>query len=402
LSRDRLILYSSAFIRALATGMIGVLLGIYLAQVGLSTARLGIVIGAGLAGGAVATLIGAVWGDRIGRRRYLVLLAILGIAGAAVVAAASQALVLGVASFLGMLNGMGRDRGPALAIEQALLPATAPDHERTRVVAWYNVLQDVGHALGSLCAGLPVVLRRFAHLSELDSLRAPFALYALLMLATLVLYLGLSSAIEGVRRARAVPVTPESRRIVARISALFALDSLGGGFLTTALISFFFFKRFGAGEGTIGVLFFGARIMNAASHLGAAWLAARIGLVNTMVFTHVPSSLLLLTVAFAPTFPIAAILFLLREGLVEMDVPTRTSYVMAMVKPEERLYASGVTSIVRLGAWAVAPSFAGLFMQGISLATPLFLGAGMKIAYDILLYRAFRHLKPPEERAPQP
>ena len=397
LKRDRTLLYSAAFIRALATGMIGVLLGIYLAKTGLDPTRIGFVIAAGLAGGAMATLLATLRGNHLGRRRLLAVLALLGVAGAGVAAFATDEWVLGAAAFFGMLNGMGRDRGAALAIEQALLPATAPDTERTRVVAWYNVLQDSGHALGSLCAGIPALLRSRAAMGELDSLRAPFALYAALILATLVLYLRLSPAIEAAPHERATKVSPETRTLVLRISALFAMDSLGGGFLTTALISYFFFVRFGVGEAVIGILFFGARVANAFSHLGAAWIARRIGLVNTMVFTHIPSSLLLASVAFAPNFAIAAILFLLREGLVEMDVPTRQSYVMAMVKPEERLYASGVTSIVRMGAWAVAPSFAGLFMQG-TLAMPLFIGSGLKIAYDILLYRAFRKLKPPEER----
>ncbi len=397
LPRDRTLLYSAAFIRALATGMVGVLLGIYLAKTGLDPTRIGLVIAAGLAGGAMATLLATLRGDQFGRRRLLVALALLGIAGAGVAAFATHAWVLGAAAFFGMLNGMGRDRGAALAIEQALLPATAADTDRTRVVAWYNVLQDAGHAIGSLCAGIPELLRSRAAMGELDSLRAPFALYAVLILVTLVLYLRLSPAVEAAPHARAVKVSPESRKLVLRISALFAMDSLGGGFLTTALISYFFFVRFGVGEAVIGTLFFGARIANAISHLGAAWLARRIGLVNTMVFTHIPSSLLLASVAFAPNFAIAAILFLLREGLVEMDVPTRQSYVMAMVKPEERLYASGVTSLVRMSAWAVAPSLAGLFMQG-ALALPLFIGSGLKIAYDILLYRAFRGLKPPEER----
>jgi MFS family permease len=179
---------------------------------------------------------------------------------------------------------------------------------------------------------------------------------------------------------------------------LFGVDSLAGGFLTTSLLSFFFFQRFGASEATIAALFFGARVVNAASHLAAAWLARRIGLVNTMVFTHIPSSLLLVTVAFAPNFPVAAVLFLMREGLVEMDVPTRQSYVMAMVRPEERTFASGVTSLVRLGGWAVAPSFAGLLMRGASLAAPLYVGAAMKICYDVLLFIAFRKRRAPEER----
>jgi len=185
--------------------------------------------------------------------------------------------------------------------------------------------------------------------------------------------------------------------VLWRIGSLFALDSLGGGFLTATLLSVFFFKRFGVDEALLGPLFFGARVANAASHLGAAWLAKRIGLVATMVTTHIPSSLLLLTVPFAPTFPIAAALFLLREGLVEMDVPTRQSYVMAVVRPEERTFASGMTQLVRTGAWAVAPAFAGAMMEGVSMATPLVAGAAMKIVYDVLLWVSFRKLKPPEE-----
>jgi MFS family permease len=183
-----------------------------------------------------------------------------------------------------------------------------------------------------------------------------------------------------------------------KISSLFAIDSLAGGFLTTALLSFFFHQRFGVGLETIGPLFFAARVANAVSHLGAAWLASRIGLVRTMVFTHIPSSLLLLSVAYAPNFRVAAVLFLLREGLVEMDVPTRQSYVMAVIRPEERTVASGVTHLVRLGAWAVAPVFAGAMMAGGSLVLPLVIGASMKIGYDLLLWRAFRHVAPPEER----
>ena len=192
-------------------------------------------------------------------------------------------------------------------------------------------------------------------------------------------------------------VSSKTRTILTKISALFAVDALAGGFLTTAMLSYFFFERFGATEAVIGGLFFGARLMNAASHLGAAWLAKRIGLVNTMVFTHIPSSLLLVTVAFAPSFEVAALLFLLREGLVEMDVPTRQSYVLAVVEPEARTFASGVTNLVRLSAWAVAPALAGAMMTGGSLVIPLVAGAAMKIAYDLLLWRAFRRLRPPEE-----
>ena len=206
----------------------------------------------------------------------------------------------------------------------------------------------------------------------------------------------MSGRIE-VPRGESAAVTPASRRVLTRISALFAIDAIGGGFLTTALLAYFFYERFGVGIESIGLLFFVARIANALSHFAAAWLAARIGLVNTMVFTHIPSSLLLLTVPFMPSFPVAAALFLVREALVEMDVPTRQSYVMAVVRPEERTFASGVTHLVRLAGWAVAPAIAGLLMTGTSLAAPLVVGAALKIVYDIVLWRAFRNLHPPEE-----
>jgi predicted MFS family arabinose efflux permease len=327
----------------------------------------------------------------------LVALSVLSAGGAAVFAASSSLNLLLVAAFLGMINGAGRDRGAALILDQAILPSTTSDQDRTRAFAWYNVLQDTGHAAGALLGGLPVLLRGALPLDETGSLRAALGVVAVLLAATALLYAGLSPS-TAPSSPRRVPLSPDSRRTLWKISSLFAVDSVAGGFLTASLLAYFFFERFGASEATVAVLFFGARLANAGSHLAAAWLARRIGLVNTMVFTHMPSSLLLATVAFAPNFPVAALLFLLREGLVEMDVPTRQSYVLGVVRPEERTVASGVTHLVRLGGWAVAPAFAGLLMRDASLATPLFIGSAMKIAYDVLLYLSFRRLKPTEER----
>lgn len=395
--RDRYILYAAAFLRALATGMIAVLIGIHLAKIGFNPSVIGVIVAAGLSGAALAALLVTWAGDHLGRRRTFLVLALLGALGGIAVAVAGRPWVVGLAAFFGMLNGMGRDRGPSMILDQAVLPGTVPDEKRTITFAYYNVVQDAGHAFGSLLAGLPVLLQRFLPIAEPEALRWAVGGYALLLLLTAILYWGLSPGVESTSKAQTVAVTPATKRIVTRISLLFALDGLGGGFLTTAMLSLFFFTRFHVGEAVIGVLFFGARLMNAVSHLGAAWLAKRIGLVNTMVFTHVPSSLLLATVPFAPSFAIAAILFLVREGLVEMDVPTRQSYVMAVVRPEERTFASGVTHLVRLAAWAAAPGFAGLFMRGASLAAPLVIGAGMKLSYDALLFTAFRSVKPPEE-----
>ncbi|MCC6656783.1 MAG: MFS transporter [Rhodocyclaceae bacterium] len=394
---DRRLLYTAAFLRALATGMAGVLLGLTLARLGFSAAAIGAVLSAGLAGATLALVLVTWAGDRLGRRRCLLWLSLLGAAGGIGAALVSGPLVMAAAAFVGTLNGMGRDRGAALVLEQAILPATTDDAGRTHAFARYNLLTDIGHALGALLAATPTLLAAMG-VDETQAYRAMFLLYALLLSAGAPLALKLSPTAEtgadGPRR----PVSPESKKIVWKISGLFAIDSIAGGFLGTALLSYYFFERFAVSAALIGGLFFAARVLNALSHLGAAWLAARIGLVNTMVFTHIPSSVLLASVAFAPNFWVAAILFLLREGLVEMDVPTRQSYVMAVVGPEERTFASGVTHLVRVGGWAVAPTFAGWLMQAASLAAPLFIGAGMKIAYDLLLWRAFRRIKPPEER----
>jgi len=398
-SSDRRLIFTTAFLRAVGTGMTGVLAGLYLARLGLSAATTGLVVSAGLAGAACASLLATTSADGFGRRRFLIVVSLFGALGCLAMLGAHAIPAIVLFAALGMLNGMGRDRGASLVVEQAILPSTIADSDRTRTFAWYNVLQDMGHALGSLMAALPSVAHHALGWDETFALRAGLAAAALLTAAALAFYPRLSAAVESAAPRTRVAVAPETRRILWRISSLFLLDSLGGGFLTASLISWFFFQRFGVGEGSLGLLFFAARVLNALSHLGAAWLAKRIGLVNTMVFTHIPSSLLLVTVAFAPSFPIACVLFLLREGLVEMDVPTRQSYVMAVVKPEERTIASGVTQLVRMGAWAVGPVLAGWAMQTFSLGAPLAIAASMKLGYDILLWSAFRNVRPPEEQA---
>ncbi|CAK0762320.1 ABC transporter permease [Gammaproteobacteria bacterium] len=396
--KDRRILYFTTFLRAFATGVLGVLLGLYLARLNLSVATLGIVLSMGLLGAVGAALLVTMMGDRLGRRRVLVGLALLNAAGTGGLALVSGAGALVALAFFGMVNGMGRDRGAALIVEQAILPATANDTERTRVYAWYNVVQDFGHALGGLAAAAPTLMRMAFHIEELDSLRVMVLICSALSLVAGMAYLRLSANVEVIEPPHWPQISPASRRILTRISQLFALDSVAGGFLGSALLAYFFFERFGVSEAAVATLFFVARLANALSHLGAAWLATRIGLVKTMVFTHIPSSLVLATVPFAPDFLTAAALFLVRESLVEMDVPTRQSYVMAMVQPEERTFASGVTHLVRLAGWAVGPVMAGAAMTGLTLAAPLVVGATLKVSYDLLLWQAFRHLSPREEK----
>jgi len=403
--RDRFLIYAAAFLRSLGIGMTGVLLALHLHALGWDVRQTGLLVSAGLAGIATATLLTSFLADRA-RRRTLILLGVLNcLGGLALVfspAANGTHAMLLAAAFFGMINGLGRDRGPAYALEQALLPSTTTAERRTWTIAWYSLLMDAGLALGSLAAGLPFLLRSSWGWELAASYRAAWWLYTFLALASLALCATLSPAVEAATRADSAAHSAKSPRrehlpVVYKLAALTGMDSLGGGFLSSALVSYWFFSRFGAGEQLLGLLFFGARVANAISHLVAAWLARRIGLLNTMVFTHLPSSLFLIAVPFAPSLPWAVALFIAREGLVEMDVPTRQSYILAVVPPEERGFASGVTTFTRNVSYATAPAFAGWAMKGLSLASPLFLGGGIKIVYDIVLYTAFRRVKPPEE-----
>ena len=404
--RDRFLIYGAALLRSLGIGLLGVLLGIVLFRAGASSLQIGLVIATGIAGGAAATSVVSFYGDMMGRRRTLVVLSLLAALGGIGLALTPRFPVLLAIAFVGMLNGTGTDRGAAFAMEQAVLPGLVSDTHRTWALSWYNVILDSGSAIGALAAGLPFLLQRWLALDRAASYAGIFFGYAALNLLSGILYLLMSPQVEVTQATKPQSlhpvspqsVSPETRSIVLKLTALFSLDSLGGGFLTDALVSYWFFRRFGIPEHSLGILFFAVHLLNAGSHLGAAWLAKKFGLVNTMVFTHLPSSLFLIAVPLAPSIKLAIPLFLLREALAEMDVPTRQSYVAAVVRPEERTFASGITNLSRNVCWAVGSSLAGVTMQSIAFSTPLVLGGGLKIGYDILLYRAFRHLKPPEEQ----
>ena len=397
------LIYLAALVRSTCVGLVGVVLAIHLSDRGMSIAALGLLIGVGLAGSATATVVVGLRGDRFGRKRTFIVLALLTASGYASVGLGAPLWALAPLAFVGMLNGMGRDRGAAVALEQAVLPETTDAAGRTRVLAWYNVVLDAGLAMGALFGALPSLLVRLSSLSSLEAYRITFLVCAVVTLLTACGYAALSPAIE-MAPAPAAPfgeaaITPRTKRVVAGLAGLFALDSLGSGFLGSSLIAYWFFHGFGLSATEIAGLFFAARVLNAASHVAAAWLARRIGLLNTMVATHLPSSVFLMVAPMAPSALVASVLFLAREALVEMDVPTRQSYVMAIVSPRERLYASGMTNVTRLVSWAIAPPIAGAIMSGLSLAAPLIVGGSLKIAYDLMLFVSFRELKPPEEGA---
>jgi len=387
--------------RSFGIGLLGVVLGVFLYREGYSSTAIGLVIAAGLAGAATGTVFITFKADRLGRRRTLFVLSLLTAVGSLPLIFHFGLPAMALIAFLGMLNGMGSDRSPAFALEQATIPGLVSDEKRTWALAWYSVVLDASGAMGALAAGIPIAAQKWWSMDLARSYRLLFMAYAAISVLTALLYLLLSPDVEirkvgtpGTRMA----VSPETKSTIKRLSALFAIDAFGGGFLTDALVSYWFFRRFGIAESQLALLFFAVHVLNALSHLGAAWLARRIGLIKTMVFTHLPSSMFLIAAAFMPSPRWAIVLFLLRESLVEMDVPTRQSYVAAVVQPEERTFAAGVTNLVRNGAWAAASAVAGVFMQQVAFAAPLLLGGGLKIIYDGLLWRAFRHLAPPEEQ----
>jgi len=397
--RLRRTLYVAAFLRALAIGLMAVLIGLYAARLGLSAQQIGIILSCALWGAALAALFTLLAGARVQERSLLVSLCTLPVLGAAIFLASDDFNVLAAAAFVGMFNVHGRDRGAIPILEQAIFPATVSDAERTKAFAWYNVLLDAGYAAGGLLAALPALLEAFG-LATLEAMRASLFLFCFLYGAAGVLYARLPKRLSGVAPVTLGQLSPKSRPIVTKISLLFLLDSFGGGFIGSALLAYFFAERFGVPAAQVAVLFAVGRVLSAFSHLAAAWLAKRIGLINTMVFTHIPTSLLLFTIVATDDFFWAAFFFLLREAMNEMDVPTRQSYVMAVVEPQERLAASGITSLVRSCGWAMAPMLAGAMMTAGGLGLPLIAAGTAKITYDLLLWREFRRVKPPEELDP--
>jgi hypothetical protein len=326
---------------------------------------------------------------------------LLMIAAGAVFATTDWVPLLILAAAIGVISPTGNEVGPFLAIEQAALSQTVPDERRTATFAWYNVVGYLATASGALAAGLLSQALLDEGVATLDAYRAIVVGYALIGLAMAVGFWRLGSAIEAPPRERRSDDIREllglhrSRRVVLRLSALFSIDAFAGGFIPQSLMAYWFHLKFGVEPGVLGVIFFGANLLAAVSSLSAARIARRIGLINTMVFTHLPSNVLLILVPLMPNLPLAVAVLLLRFSLSQMDVPTRQSYVISVVDPDERSAAAGVTGIARTTGAAISPSISSVLMANPGLiALPFYLAGGLKILYDLLLYRDFRSNEP--------
>jgi MFS family permease len=384
-----------------------VVLVFYLTSLGFSASQTGMLLTLTLAGDTVVSLYLTTRADRIGRRRVLIIGAVLmAIAGLAF-AFTNSLVFLIVAGTIGVISPSGNEVGPFLPVEQAALSQVVPNQTRTAVLAWYTLAGSFATATGSLCGGmLSLFLQRTAML-PLGSYRVVVLLYAALGALLVFLFTRLSSAAE-VRSPGAGSGAPaamrtllgigHSRDVVLKLSGLFALDSFAGGFVVQSFAAYWFYLRFGVNPGTLGVIFFWANVFAGVSALLASRLASRFGLVKTMVFTHLPSNILLTLVPLMPNLSLAILVLLLRFSISQMDVPTRQSYTMAVVRPEERSAAAGIAGVARTTGAAVAPLFAGfMFARPSLISVPFFIAGTLKLVYDLLLYKGFAAVQPPEE-----
>ena len=392
----RRILWARGF-RDFGDGLVAVLLPAYLLALGYGAAEIGAVATIALLGSALMTLGVGMLGARLDPRLLLLLAASLMVAtGIGFATAAGFAMLVAIA-LVGTINPSAGSVSVFAPLEQSLLTQAAADGARTAVFARYSLVGSFAAAAGALAAGAPDGLAAMG-LGDVTALRAMFLVYALLGLACWLAYRGLPSLPAEVRQATYAPLGP-SRGIVLRLAALFSVDSFAGGLAVQALLALWLFERFDLSLAQAGLFFFWTGVLSAFSFPVAAWLAGRIGLINTMVFTHIPSSLCLIAAMFAPGIEWALGLLLLRSALSQMDVPTRTSYVMAVVTPPERTAAASFTAVPRSLAAAAGPAIAGAIFAAGWQATPFILCGVLKIAYDLALLWAFRHIRPPEEQA---
>jgi MFS family permease len=402
--RDIRILFSTRILRLFAYGFLSVILAFYLIEVGLDERSMGLLFTFTLAGDAGISLWLTTSADRIGRRRMLCLGAMLMVLAGVAFLLTRNPLLLTIAAIIGVISPSGNEIGPFLSIEQAALSQLTADRQRTQTFAWYNLSGSFATAAGALSGGWLATWLQAGGWSALDSYRLILTAYAIAGGVLLILFLTLSPSVEVSQAPLPVRRTlglHRSRPVVARLAALFALDAFAGGLVIQSLMAYWFRLRFGVDEGVLGSIFFGANILAGISALLAARLAARFGLINTMVYTHIPSSIFLMLVPLMPNLPLAIAVLLARFSISQMDVPTRQSYTLAVVSPDERSAASGITSIARSLGAALSPMLSGLFISIPSLiSVPFYLCGGLKIAYDLALYRNFKSLKPPEEGIP--
>ncbi|MDP9362211.1 MAG: MFS transporter [Acidobacteriota bacterium] len=397
LSLDARLLFTARIVRLFAYGFVAVVLVLYLSSIGLDDHRIGMLLSLTLAGDVVVSLYLTTRADALGRKRTLLAGAVLMIGAAVVFAITRDFTLLVLAATIGVISPSGNEVGPFLAVEQVALAQVAQGRDRTSLFAWYNMAGSFATAAGSLAGGFLAGLLMKRGFGAVASYRSAIIAYAVLGAGLAIVFTCVSHAIEGERSARPVRSlfhVERSRGIVLRLSSLFALDSFAGGLVVQSIVAYWFFRRFGLSPAALGSLFFGANLAAGISALLAARIARRFGLLNTMVFTHLPSNVLLILVPLMPTLPLAIGVLLLRFSISQMDVPTRQAFVIAAVEPSERTAAAGITGVARTTGAALAPVIAMPLIASLTHDWVPFVAAGaLKIVYDVVLLRSCRGVK---------
>lgn len=395
------LLFATRIIRMFCYGFLSVILVLYLSETGLTEQQAGLLFTFTLAGDAAISLYLTTHADGFGRKRTLIIGALLMLGAGVVFLMTNNIIVLMIAAIIGVISPSGNEIGPFLSVEQAGLSQLLPDKLRTKVFAWYNLAGSFSTAIGALTGGWLAQLLQASGWSSIDSYRYILTGYAVGGLLIAILFLQISPAIEvrhETNQDKKVLGLHKSRKVVFKLSAFFALDAFAGGLIVQSMIAYWFHVKFGVDSGVLGSIFFGANILAGISSLLAVKIADKFGLINTMVFTHIPSNILLILVPLMPSLPLAIGILLLRFSISQMDVPTRQSYTMAVVAPDERSAAAGVTAIARSVGASISPALTGIFFSMPNLlSVPFFLCGGLKIVYDLLLWREFSAVKPPEE-----
>jgi MFS family permease len=406
LTNDGRLIIAARLVRAFAYGFLSIVLAIYLKLIGLSDPVIGLILSATLINSVLFTLLASFYADRIGRRKMLMMYAALMSLSGIIFVVTDNYVVLIIAALIGTINVTGSETGAFLSIEQALMPQTVNDYKkRNTMFALYNMAGTFAMAAGILLSGFPSILQQQYEISQVDSIKPLFLLYGIFGIALIGIYFSLSRKIESLsvdlaKKPLSQTLSPKSKTIVAKLSVLFAVDSFAGGFVIQSIISLWFFSKFEIELTTLSYIFSIGAVLTAFSFLAAAKIADKIGLVNTMVFTHIPSNVLLILVGFAPTPQLAIAFYLGRMALSQMDVPTRQSYIVAVVSEEERTPAAAITNTSRNISQAISPSLTGYILQSLQLlSAPFVIGGVLKIVYDLVLYFQFRNIKPNEEKA---
>lgn len=400
LDRDGKVVITASAVRGFGYSFLSVFLGVYLSLLDFTAFQAGLVFSGIMAGGALSNLVASWKGDVIGRRRMLVAMSVLMVLGGLLFPVSSSVAFLVVIGLFAMTTSTGGDRTAFLSLDTAILVGTCRPSQRTMVFSWYNLVNLVGKALGALLLAVPTLLQSRLGIGELVSYKYMFGVYAATAAVGIALYAMLSPKVEPpkVSRENARSISKEHKSVIARLSGLFFLDALGGGFIVRSFMSYWFVSRFGVDLFSIAGIFFAGQVLNVVSVSLATPMAGRIGLIRTMAFTQVLANLLFIGMAFSTNVWMAVIMFLLHELSNDMDVPTRQSYTMAIVPAESRTSMASVTNLGRNIAQTISPTIAGFAAQATFLGAPFLIGAGIKLIYNGMLYLTFRGTKAPEER----